>query len=338
MPDRPNRFDQLIESWTPRLQKAFLNAVYTIRDAAQIALIAKLLERGDVDGALKAVGLDPLLFRDLDRGLSDAFEAGGRFTADQLPPAMEASGHKLSILFNARNPRAEAWLRQHSSTLVTQIVADQRQAVRQHLEAGLAAGSNPKIVALALVGRLNASTGKREGGVSGLTASQEEWVRRYAAEVASGSSAALERTLRDKRFDRAVAKAIKDGTPIAADLQAKMVTAYKNRALKYRADTISRTEALTSLHQAQDEAVQQGIDSGRVKAGTITDVWHSAADSRVRETHRELNGRRVKHGQGFVSSSGARLRFPGDPQASAAETIQCRCWLQVKVDHLAGVR
>lgn len=332
-----NRLDQLIEAWTPRLQKAFMDAIAHIRSRAQINVIVTMLEKGDIDGAIRGVGLDPVAFRDFENGISDAFEAGGRFTADAIPPLAEPSGHRLAIMFNARNPRAEDWLRSHSSTLVTGIVSDQRTMIRQHLEAGMAAGDNPKAVALELVGRVNAATGKREGGVVGLTASQEAWSRNYAAELANGDAAALTRNLRDRRFDKTVAKAIREKQPIPADLQAKMLAAYRNRSLRYRAETIARTEALTSLHQAQQEAMRQGIDAGQVKPDTITKVWHSAADSRVRESHRVLNGQRTAFNGVFVSPSGARLSHPGDPSAPAAETVNCRCWMQMKVDFLAGV-
>jgi hypothetical protein len=62
---------------------------------------------------------------------------------------------------------------------ITEIVADQKTAVRNFLEAGLAEGANPRTTALDLVGRISGASGKREGGVIGLTSSQEGWVRNY---------------------------------------------------------------------------------------------------------------------------------------------------------------
>lgn len=327
----------LIETWAPRLQKAFLDAIALIRDRAQIGVIATMLERGDVDGAVRAVGLDPVAFRDFDRALADTFDAGGNAAMGRVPAVREPSGHRLNILFDARNPVAESWLRDHSSTLIADIVADQRVAVRQALTAGMAAGQNPRDVALDVVGRINATTGKREGGVVGLTASQEAWARNYADELARGDPAALTRALRDKRFDRAVQKAVKDGVPIPADLRAKMVLAYRNRALRYRGEAIGRTEAMTSLHQAQDESFRQAIEAGQVRRQDVRKVWRSAGDARVRDTHRHLNGQSVGMTETFRSTSGARLRYPGDPQAPAGEVINCRCACEYRVDFLANV-
>ncbi|WP_416355554.1 hypothetical protein ACLNGM_15050 [Aureimonas phyllosphaerae] len=52
----------------------------------------------------------------------------------------------------------------------------------------------------------------------------------------------------------------------------------------------------------------------------------------MRHTHRLLNGRAVEIDGVFYSSSGAALRFPGDPNAPASEIIGCRCWVEYKVD------
>lgn len=327
----------MVEDWAPRVAKAFLEAIALIRDRAQIGQIATMLERGDVDGALRAVGLDPAAFRALDVAVAQAFEAGGNATTTKIPASRTAVGHRLDILFNARNPEAENWLRSHSATLVTDIVEDQRTMIRAALTAGMEAGRNPRTVALDLVGRINATTRRREGGTIGLTASQEAWVRNYEAELAAGDPKALTRTLRDKRFDRTVAKAIREGAPIPPETLAKMVAAYRNRALRYRGEAIGRTEAMAALHQAQDESFRQAIAAGQVDARDVRKVWHSAGDRRVRDTHRILNGESVGFTESFTSPSGARLRYPGDARAPAAEIIQCRCWCEYRIDFLANV-
>ncbi|SHG79697.1 Phage Mu protein F like protein [Kaistia soli DSM 19436] len=336
-----NRFDQLVEGWRPRLQKAFLDAVYQLRDDVQIGLVGELLEKGDVDGALRAVGLDPLAFRDLDQAIADAYADGGDFTTKGLPPLRQPSGHRIDIRFDVRNQRAEDDLRRHSSRLITEIIADQREMVRQVLTASMEASENPRTVALNIAGRVNAATGKREGGILGLTSSQEQWVRSFQARLASGNPtemrAATAMTLRDKRFDRTIEKAIREEKPIPAEALAKMVAAYRNRALRYRGEAIGRTEAMTALHKGAMEAARQAIEAGQVQEGAVRKVWHSASDSRVRDTHRILNGKKVGFRAEFVSPSGAKLQYPGDPAGGPAEVVNCRCWMDVKVDYLAGV-
>jgi len=333
-----NRFDALIEEWWSKIKDGFFRSIRAIRSFAQVGRIADRLEKGDVEGAIRATGLDPVHFRDLDKSITDAFEAGGKFTANKIPPLREPDGHRLVAKFDVRNPRAEALLKEQSATLVREIVDDQRAMIRETLRAGMEAGRNPRDVALDLVGRVNPQTGLREGGGIGLTASQETWARDYAAELETLNSNALKRTLRDKRFDRTVAKAIRDEKPIPAESRQKMVAAYRSRALRYRAEAIARTEALTSLHQAAHEAMQQSIDQGIVQESAVTKVWHSAADKRVRDTHRVLNGQEIGFRAEFVSPSGAHLQFPGDPSAPAAEVVNCRCWMEYKQDFFKGLR
>lgn len=332
------RIDKLIEFWDPVLRRAFLSATNELRNAAQIEQIARMLEAGDVEGALRAVSLDPVAFRALDKSLLDAFEAGGNFTSHTLPVIRMADGLRVRFQFNIRNPAAERWLSEHSSNLVTEILNDQRVMIREHLRAGLAAGNNPRTTALDLVGRIGAS-GKREGGTIGLTSSQAQWARNYADELASANPrAALSRSLRDKRFDRAVIVAAESGEAIPVALQEKMVAAYTNRALRFRAESIARTEAMASLHQAQQEAMEQAINTGAISAQTVTFIWHATQDDRTRDSHVEMDGQEVAMGQMFITGNGNLLEYPGDPNGLPEEIISCRCWREPNIDFLAGLR
>jgi hypothetical protein len=336
---KPNSWSGLIDQWEPRLQRAFLDSIYNLRDAAHIDQIIRMLENGDVDGALRAVGIDPVAFRPFDKSLTAAYEAGGEATAALVPVVKDADGFRSVFQFSVRNPEAESWIRDYSGNLIREIVDDQRTAVRNFLAAGLAEGSNPRTTALDLVGRLNKATGNREGGVIGLTSSQEEWVRNYAAELASDDpSQALTRELRDKRFDRVVARAASEGRPLTQAEIDPMVRAYKTRALRLRGETIARKETITALHSAQEQAMQQAVSNGNVDKTAVTYIWRTAHDSRVRETHQPMDGQVRRMGQPFITGSGARLRFPGDPEGPAAEVINCRCYREPKIDLLAGIK
>ena len=331
--------EKLVDEWEPRIRRAFLQSVSRIADAAQIGIIEDKLRRGDVDGALDAVGLDPAQFRALDAAVAGAFESGGNYQAGQLPALKRAGAPIVKVLFDIRNPRAEEWLKRASGTLIREIIADQRDMARQHMAAGMLAGQNPRTVALDLVGRI-APNGKRQGGAIGLTASQEGWVRNFRAELSDPKTMpqALARAMRDKRFDRTIAKAIKDGKPLAADKIDAMVTAYRNRALKMRGDAIGRTEAIRALNAAQEEATWQAIDKGQMNEAAVSKVWVATGDKRTRDTHREMDGQERGFTAEFVSPSGARLRYPGDERAPPAETINCRCTVFYRTNVYAGLK
>ncbi len=333
------KWEGLLEQWEPRLQRAFLDSIYNLRDTAHVDQIVRMLEAGDVNGALRAVGIDPIAFRPFDQSIAQAFEAGGNATASVIPIAVDSAGFRTVFQFAVRNLEAESWLRQYSGQLIRAITDDQLVAVRNFLTAGLAEGANPRTTALDLVGRVSRATGKREGGVIGLTSSQEEWTRNYAAELASDNPlAALDRELRDKRFDRTVARAAKEGRALTASEIEPMVKSYRNRALQYRAETIARKETITSLHTAQELAVDQAIAAGAIDRTKLIFVWHTAHDSRVRQTHRSMDGQVRKDGVPFTTGSGASLRYPGDPMGPASEVIGCRCFREPRMDFLAGIR
>lgn len=336
---RPNvSLEQLISEWEPQLRASFTDSVYNLRNTAQVDQIVRMLQAGDVDGALRAVGLDPVSFRAFDKTFDATFEAGGVHTAAVVPPVADATGFRSVFQFNIRNPQAENWLRTYSSQLITEILDDQRNMIRGVLTAGMEAGANPNTTALDLVGRINRATGQREGGLIGLTDSQAKWVQAYQAELESDNpAAALSRALRDQRFDVSVANAAAEGRPVEQGLVNSMVTAYRNRALRYRAETIARSEAITALHQAQDFSMQQAVQSGKVAHDQVSYIWRSAHDKRVRDAHRELDGQVAKMGVPFQSSLGP-IRFPGDPTATAANTINCRCFREPKIDFLAGIK
>lgn len=95
---------------------------------------------------------------------------------------------------------------------------------------------------------------------------------------------------------------------------------------RYQAARIVRTEvnrAANVGHKAQSST----FEYEQVKE------WVSGRDRRVRgndpndhASHKRLNGTKINEDEFFIDPiNGDRLEFPGDPNASAASTINCRC-------------
>lgn len=251
----------------------------------------------------------------------------------------------VRIRFDGRNRRAEDWLRQYSSRLITEIVDDQRAAVRETLVAGMEAGRNPRATALDVVGRVNRETQRREGGILGLTSQQAQWVRNARAELESGDPVQMARYLdrkrRDKRFDSIVRRAIREGRPVAAADIDRLTGRYSDRLLKLRGDTIARTETLRSAHAGQREGFQQLIDSGKVAPSQVRRIWKATGDGRTRDSHLALHGESVGWNEPFISpATSAPMMYPGDASMGAPgeDTIQCRCWMETRVDYLGNMR
>lgn len=248
----------------------------------------------------------------------------------------------MVIRFDARNPRAERWLRAASSNLVTEIIDDQRAGIRQALTQGMEAGSNPRTVALDIVGRVNLKTGKSEGGLVGLTSGQMRWVENARAELADPEIMGqyFQRKRRDKRYDSTVAKALREGKPLSRGDIARITGRYADRLLKLRGDTIGRTEAMASLHAAQVEAMRQLVDTGKVRAEQVRKVWHATKDKRTRDGHRALDGESIGLNERFTSpETGALMEHPGDTLhgAHGEDVINCRCYMAVRVDYLGNL-
>jgi len=324
---------KLIDQFTPVIRKAFFTALSDITDEIVLNSVIDAINSGDVNAAFEALGFNRAAMRPLETAIEQAFETGGVLSAEYVP---RVGGVKFR--FDVRNSRAEAWLRDHSSSLITSITDDVRGAVRDVLQIGLMDGRNPRNVALDIVGRIGPN-GRRTGGLIGLTNQQANWVANARRELADPQTAShwFSRIRRDKRFDSLVQRSIDKGVPLDADTINRLVSRYSDSLLQLRGETIARTEALQSLNQSQHLAFQQAIDQGAVDQSNVKRYWDSSGDERVRDSHRAMEGQEVGANEPFTTPGGQKLMFPGDSSlgASASEIINCRCVVRTRVDFLA---
>lgn len=338
------QLEQIIDNFEPTIRRAFLEAIETIRSDIVIEEIIARLEKGDVSGAVNAVPVDSVAFYPLVEAIRQTYNAGGIAAVSTLPRLSSPSGQKVIVRFDARNIRAEQWLSQHSSTLITNIIRDQQQSIRSVLTTGMVNGRNPRSVALDIVGRIEKVTGKRTGGIIGLTSKQTSFVENARQELNSGQPEALKsylnRVRRDKRFDSTVLKAIDSGEPIPKTTIIKMLNRYEASLLKLRGDTIARTEALESVNTSQQEAFQQVLDKTAYTDQDIQREWRCASDDRVRDSHLMMNRLKVKGMQTpFITPDGYKLRYPHDSSlgAPARETINCRCIQLIRLNYMKAL-
>jgi hypothetical protein len=329
--------DEALKRYEPRLRDAFLAGVNEITSRAQIGVIERALERGDIPAAIEALYLDRGAFLAFEQTLVEGYGTAGAASIEDLGTLKDQDGAKFHFFFNLRNARAEQWLRDNAAGLVTRVVDEQRQMIRQRLEAGMQAGDNPRAVALEVAGRINRETGKREGGIVGLSRPFEEAVANAKDELRSGDySAYRQRVARDKRFDTVIAKAEREGRTLTADEIAKITNRYSDRLLLLRATTLARTEALTSTSAAQYEALRQLVETNKVRASQIKRVWDATFDKRTRFDHAVAEGQTVGLEQDFLIG-GKLMRHPHDPRGGPGNVINCRCRAVTKIDFLAAV-
>lgn len=319
---------QLLEQHGPIIQEAFLQAVANTTNGVSIKSIAAALERADYDMALDILGLTGEAFETVAERVQDAYLASGRASSSWIGGV---SSSEIRLQFKPGNPVAAQWLRDKSSTLVQHISDGQRISIREALEEGMERGLNPRTAALDVAGRIPKGSNSRRGGLVGLTRKQSQTVTSLRDDLISGDPSRMKRyfrlKLRDKRFDGTVFKAIRENRGLSQAEVNKISGRYADKALKWRADNIARTEVNQAFHAAQDHSFQQAIESGHASIENVRKTWHSSRDDRVRFSHSVLNGTTLAMDDVFVSPIGSMLRHPGDVSlgASTEDIAGCRC-------------
>lgn len=90
----------------------------------------------------------------------------------------------------------------------------------------------------------------------------------------------------------------------------------------YRATALARTD-LIGLANGASQGIATEAFAGR---DDVTKVWLATADDRTRETHVEADGQEVPLNEYFTVGADS-LMYPGDPDGSDEEVINCRCTL-----------
>lgn len=330
----------LTQDWEPRLRDAFLASVQELRNGVNVPGLIEAISRGDIEGALRQVHIEPSAYAPFIEEFRSSYNAGGNFTVSEMPPLKDSTGASAKLRFDVRDLGAEEWISEQSSKFIREVSEDLKVSVRNVLNKGLVEGTNPKTTAREIVGRYNRTTGEREGGILGLTNSQRESIDRAADELLNDPKAYLKRKLRNKQYDRYVKKSLATGEPIPADVRQRMINALTSRTEMKRAETVARTETMASLHASQREAYQQAINNGYARPEEIEREWSATSRSKpTRESHIALDGQKVKFDEPYVSPvTGARLMYPGDPNAPAEEIIQCRCWEIFRINYLNRIK
>lgn len=303
--DSDERLRALIDRAEPRLRREFLAGILQLRAERSLDELADLIASGQLDEALAALDAAASRFAS---AVSATFLAAGEDTARFLGDALDQL-----ISFDTVNERAVRLLRNKRSAMIREISEDTRRAIFGALGDASARGLNPRAQAREFRDTL------------GLTARQQQAVSNFRDALQRGSRVALSRQLRDRRFDRTIETAIREGRQLSAEQIDRMVDRYRDRMVAHRARVIARTEALRAVHEGSEEMYQQAFDEGDLIPENVQQVWLTARDARVRDTHSTMNGQVRPVGVPFTSGAGNQLRFPGDIDAPGSETIQCRC-------------
>lgn len=305
MTDPADRLLRMMARADPKLRRRFMEVVRAIKDRWTLGHIEELLELGQAESALIVA---EMAARPLGRLWGDVYILSGDETA-----AFVGDSLKIDVKFDVVNDRALATMKANQLRLVREFGRQQRRATREALVDGMRRGLNPRETARAFRDSI------------GLTERQVQAVGNYRRLLETNSRGALARQLRDRRFDPSIRRAIDTGAPLDAKKIDAMVSRYRERYLKYRSEVIGRTESLRSVHAGSEELYAQAVEDGTLRADELTRQWVTGRDERVRGSHTPMHGQKQPIGQPFISGKGYMLLYPGDPNAPAEESIQCRC-------------
>jgi|JI10StandDraft_1071094.scaffolds.fasta_scaffold55653_3 hypothetical protein len=283
--------------------------------------VIEAVEQGlPTDAAAEALPTDSITIRmrrEL-RPLDDAFSGGGKIGDEALPAT--AGGRRIDVDFDRKNRLVNERLATYKLDLIRQITDDQKETIKRILVDALEEGAPPAVIARSIREQI------------GLTDSQAQHVANYRAELENLDAGALQRSLRDARYDPTIARAISEQRDLSPDQIDRMVDAYRRRYIAYRAMTIARTEALRAVNTGQRASIEAAGQVGQLDDMVLEKRWIATRDNRTRDSHVDLNGKVVIGlDTPFITQSGAAIRWPHDDQAPADETIRCRCTLAFRL-------
>ena len=282
-----------------KLARAVIDAIIAARgNIGALRRLSELIQSGRIQDAVEAS------VRSVAVSLSDA-SAAVYIQSGQQSAAWLGDALKVTVGFDQVHDLAVRRMRSNRLSLVREWTENQRDLTRIALREGVEQGLNPVAQARRFRQFMR--------GATGLTVRQHQAVenyRRLLGRVHDGDLEALTRGLRDKRFDRTLSRAAREGRPLTRQQIDRMVERYRQRAIKRRAETIARTEAMRSVHAGNRDAFEQAIEGGHIQVSDVLRTWVTAADERVRETHIAASGQRVGQNEPFTVGD-SLLMYPG---------------------------
>lgn len=297
-----NRVNRRSANLTPDVARAILRAFQTLRDGLSDSELTRLVSSGQVerifDSMLSQARFDAAMQPVRDRMRKGIVEGVKYFQRDIVKPK------SVTIAFDSLNPDAITGIRQIETRVITTMEDGVRESVRAFVENGLRDG------------RAASSVAKEIRSVVGLAPNQERAVASFRTLLEGGNREALQRALRDKRFDTTLDRVLgKNGEGLSADQVEKMVDAYRRRSIAMNANTIARTASGDAVKLGQHYSIQSAVERGIYDGDRLQKTWVGVMDSRERPEHVAMEGETV----------------PWDGQFSNGETIpgqstySCRC-------------
>lgn len=316
------RVERLVAKMERSVRLAFEQFVDNVQSPDAMREVADLLGRNDVEGALRVI--DRYVTR-LAPILSTVFQAAAVDETSALVEQVKSWAPVVGLRFDPTDTRAATLMRDSQLQFIAEFSSTQREATRQALSQALIDGKGSRATAKAFRDSI------------GLTAGMEETVRNYRRLLEEGSREALERELRDRRYDRSIIRADTTDEPLSAKQIEAMTERYRQNYLRFRSETIAITETGRVVGAGRQESFDQIAADIDLDDSQIERDWFTHRDGRERWSHRHMQVRKVRGRQApFITGAGVPMMRPHAEGAPADEVVRCRCFQNFRIRKPGG--
>lgn len=301
------------------------------------AALAEAIEERDIARAVALMSITAAALGPFSEAIRNAVATGGNGVMGAMPRMEDPrTRSRVRPIMDTRTARIERYIAGRERHFIQQVSRDVQEAAQLIITGSMHNDRGVTSLAVDLVGRTNRETGLREGGLIKLTSEMSAYVEnaREELETVRGMSAYKNRKLRDRRYDGAVNRAIRDGTPLSTAKISEIARAYARRQALYRGAMIARTEALTAYRSGRHEAIKQLTENGLAKPEEIIRTWVTSGTDRTRDQHAAMDGEEVEGiDTPWTMPDGSQMMFPGDTSLGAGgeQTIHCMCVETIRI-------
>lgn len=300
-----------------RMATAISDMLWAVRDRLPMQEMEAILASGNFDKLFSLLDLEnrmhaiaqgagvPVKGRSWNEALRDAFEYGAQqelHALDKIPVRVHKASIAATMRFDMTSQTALDWLDHYSFSLIQGISAESREAIRSILLHAFEYGGSP------------AEQARLIRNVVGLNTQQTKAVLNYWNMLESGDEGrmmeAINRELRDARFDGSVLRAVEEGQFLDPDKIDQMVSRYSERSLNYRAEMIARTETIRAENAGISETWRQAVEQGFLDP-TDLKVWIASDDAcEICLNIEDINQDGVPIGEPFDDGDGGEIDEP----------------------------
>ena len=323
-------YNARLDTIEAQLASAYLAQASDLTGDISMGQITAMIAAGDdlrVASTIEAAASHTALLE----AMRAAYIAGGTDEAATLTQssqrAIASTTGKARVVFDPRRQSAEEFLRSNAYTTINGLVRQQGEAVQLILTSGRERGATPRQIATDILGS-PAGAGQRSGGVIGLAGTDAQAIINARKQLESGDPALmreyLQRQRRDRRFDKAVQKAIDAGSTLSPDTVDRAVQRYSERLLQTRAEAQASIEAMEVYNAGRQQLYRQLTEDG-IDQMWITKQWKTRGDEKVRVSHRAMSGQTQYGHVPFNAPGGIKMQNPGDMSMGAGPSLVARC-------------